>query len=99
MELNRNGRWQEVECIGTDMLKNHSTFAHSQICETVLMSGRANDVQKATAHFVAAVCYIQSEDVQKAEEHLSAYDSLKAALPPGHPALAGEAYARKGCWN
>lgn len=34
MELNRTGRWQEVERIGQDMLRNRRTFTHSQLCET-----------------------------------------------------------------
>ncbi|OHD79910.1 MAG: hypothetical protein A3J97_14755 [Spirochaetes bacterium RIFOXYC1_FULL_54_7] len=34
MELNRSGKWQEVERIGQDMLRNRRTFTHSELCET-----------------------------------------------------------------
>lgn len=34
MELNRNGKWREVERIGQDILDKRKTFTHSEICET-----------------------------------------------------------------
>jgi len=34
MELNRSGKWMEVEKVGLSMLSNRKTFTHSQICET-----------------------------------------------------------------
>jgi hypothetical protein len=67
-----------------------------ELCGTVLAMDDANGVQKATAHFVAAVCAIRLKDIEGAETHLAAFDALKSALPPGHQALAEESYARKG---
>lgn len=66
------------------------------LCEAVLAMEGANRVQEATAHFVAAVCSIRLKEASAAEGHLKAFDELKAALPPGHQALAEEAYARQG---
>ena len=34
MELNRAGKWNQVESIGTDMLNEKHRFTHSEICET-----------------------------------------------------------------
>jgi hypothetical protein len=34
MELNRNGRWREAECIGQDMLAHRGTFTRDQVAET-----------------------------------------------------------------
>jgi hypothetical protein len=34
MELNRNGKWREVDKIGQDILKKRRTFTDNEICET-----------------------------------------------------------------
>jgi hypothetical protein len=66
------------------------------LCDAVLVMDDANEIQKATAHFVAAICSIRLQDVKEAEAHLSAFDALRSSLPPDHPALAEEAFARQG---
>jgi hypothetical protein len=67
-----------------------------ELCGSVLAMKSANDVQRATAHFVSAVCAIRLKDAEEAEIHLAAFDTLKSALPPGHQALIEEPYARRG---
>jgi hypothetical protein len=67
-----------------------------ELCDAALAMEDANGIQKATAHMVAAICSIRLKEVERAETHLAAFDSLKSALPPGHQALSDEAYARQG---
>jgi hypothetical protein len=67
-----------------------------ELCDAVLAMKGANEVQKATAHFVAAVCSIRLKDVEEAETHLSAFNTLKSALPPDHQVLSEESSARQG---
>jgi hypothetical protein len=67
-----------------------------ELCDNLLAREDANDVQRATAHFVAAVCSLRLEDGVQAEAHLAAFDTLKSALPPDHQALADEPHARQG---
>ncbi len=67
-----------------------------ELCDAVLAMKDANDIHKATAHFVAAVCSIRLRDVEGAETHLAAFDTLKSALPPDHQALSEELFARQG---
>jgi hypothetical protein len=67
-----------------------------EICDSVLAIKEATDIQKATAHFVAAVCSIRLKDVETAEIHLAAFDTLKSALPSDHQALREEPAARQG---
>jgi hypothetical protein len=66
------------------------------LCDAVLAMRAANEIQKATAHFVAAVCSIRLKDVDAADSHLTAFDALKSSLPADHQALAEEAFARQG---
>jgi hypothetical protein len=67
-----------------------------ELCEGLLSAKEANDIQRATAHFVAAVCSIRLKDASGAEAHLAAFEALKSALPPGHQALVEEAAALQG---
>jgi hypothetical protein len=67
-----------------------------ELCDAVLAMNGASDVQKATAHFVAAVCSIRLKDVGNAEAHLKAFDALKSALPPDHQSLLEEPAVRRG---
>jgi hypothetical protein len=66
------------------------------LCDAVLAMNDANGIQKATAHFVAAVCSIRLKDVEASEAHLAAFDALKSSLPPDHQALAEEPFVRQG---
>jgi hypothetical protein len=67
-----------------------------ELCDAALAMSDINEVQKATAHFVAAVCSIKLKDVKGAESHFSGFDAHKPALPPDHQALSEEAAARQG---
>lgn len=69
--------------------------AAAYLCDRVLANSSSNDVQKATAQFVAAACAIRLRDAAEAEKRLAAFDALKAALPAGHEALRAEEEARK----
>ena len=60
-----------------------------ELCDAVLAASDANDVQRATAHFVAAVCSIRLEDAKSAEVHLGAFDALEIRPPPGSPGARG----------
>jgi L-amino acid N-acyltransferase YncA len=72
-------------------------FAQARdLCDAVLVMDDASEIQKATAHFVAAVCSIRLRDVVEAEVHLAAFDALRSSLPSDHQALAEEAFARRG---
>lgn len=66
------------------------------LCYAVLAMKEANEIQKATAHLVAAICSIRLKDVGEAEAHLAAFDALKSSLPSDHQALAEEPFARQG---
>jgi hypothetical protein len=67
-----------------------------ELCDAVLAREDANEIQKATAQFVAAVCSIRLKDVEQAETHLAAFDKLKSSLPLDHQARAEEALAYQG---
>jgi tetratricopeptide (TPR) repeat protein len=178
MELNRTGKWQEVERIGQDMLRNRRTFTHSELCETyfhviyartrmkkideaialmqeydrfsvrddidpqllwlnreiaklkdelgllneaqrllvsameengknnharalelargVLAMDGLNEIQEASAHFIAAICSVRLGNAADAEQHLAEYTRLKSFLPANHPALLEEQYLVQG---
>ncbi|MBI9103716.1 MAG: hypothetical protein JEY99_14975 [Spirochaetales bacterium] len=66
------------------------------ICDKVLTMDAVNDIQRATAHFVAAVCSIRLEEYVKAELYFGHFESLKSALPPGHRILEEISYVREG---
>jgi hypothetical protein len=66
------------------------------LCDAVLAMAAANDVQKATANLVAAICSIRLKDVARAESHLGAFAALKSSLPADSQALAEEPFARQG---
>ncbi len=67
-----------------------------ELCDEVLASEDANEMQQATANFVAAVCSIRLKDGEQAEAYLAAFDGLKSSLPSDHQALAEEEFARQG---
>jgi hypothetical protein len=67
-----------------------------ELAESVLAAPAAEPVQLAAAHFVAAAASVRLVDAAAAAAHLAAYDGLKSALPPGHPARADEPYLRQG---
>ncbi len=67
-----------------------------ELAQSVIADPAANDVQRAQAHLLSAICRIRLSDAAGAEASLAAYDALEAALPPGHYARADAEAARHG---
>jgi hypothetical protein len=74
--------------------KNYPLAA--ELCAQAIRDPSAGDVQKATAHLIAAICFIRQGNAGEAEAQLAAYDGYRSALPAAHQALRDEAFARRG---
>lgn len=74
--------------------RNHARAL--ELARTVLALVDLNEIQEATAHFIAAICSVRLGNASDAEYHLAEYNRLKSFLPGNHPALLDEDYLRQG---